>query len=147
METKNLALRVADVIKSKKGAQVVVLDMRPAASFCDYFVITTAGSLRQVNAISTAIQEDLESHGIKPLSRVSPVDESGWIVLDFSGVVAHIFYKPMREFYSLERLWSDAKRIRIHSRHGTNTRPLNRGNKSIPKKARIKKRRAAGSHT
>jgi len=87
--------------------------MRNAASFCDYFVITTASSMRQANAIAKAIEEDLNNKGIKPLSRVSTVDESGWIVLDFSGVVAHVFYKPMREFYSLERLWSDAKRVKV----------------------------------
>jgi ribosome-associated protein len=90
--------------------------MRPVASFCDYFVIASATSLRQANAIASAIIEELVKERIKPLSRVSPVDESGWIVLDFSSVIAHIFYKPMREFYSLERLWSDAKKVRIPRR-------------------------------
>jgi ribosome-associated protein len=66
-----------------------------------------------VNALAQAIEEDLASDRIKSLSKVSANDESGWIVLDFSSVVAHIFYKPMREFYSLEHLWSDAKRVRI----------------------------------
>jgi len=90
--------------------------MRPVVSFCDYFVITSTTSLRQANAIAQAIEEDLAKERIKPLSKVSSVDESGWIALDFSSVVAHIFYKPMREFYSLERLWSDAKRVRIPRR-------------------------------
>ena len=70
-------------------------------------------SLRQVNAIAHGIQEALEKEGIKSLSKVLPSDESGWVVLDFVSVVAHIFYKPMREFYSLERLWSEAKRVRV----------------------------------
>lgn len=87
--------------------------MRQIASFCDYFVIATATSLRQTNAIAKSIQEDLEKDRIKPLSSVPSLDESGWIVLDYSGVVAHIFYKPMREFYCLEHLWADAKRVRI----------------------------------
>jgi ribosome-associated protein len=92
--------------------------MRAVASFCDYFVIASGTSLRQTNAIAQAIQEglacpsskegqDLKIPGIKTLSRVAPNDDSGWIVLDYRSVVAHIFYKPMREFYSLERLWSD----------------------------------------
>lgn len=72
--------------------------------------------MRQVQAITQAIEEDLSEDKIKPLSRISYQDESGWLVLDFSTVVAHIFYKPLREFYSLERLWSDAKRVRITSR-------------------------------
>jgi ribosome-associated protein len=91
----------------------MVLDMRGVCSFCDYFVISSGTSLRQVNAIAEAIEQDLVKDRIKPLSKVPTNDESGWIVADFSSVVAHVFYKPMREFYSLERLWSDAKRVRI----------------------------------
>lgn len=87
--------------------------MRSVCSFCDYFVILSGTSLRQLNAIAQTIEEDLAKDRIKPLSKVIANDESGWIVLDFAFVLAHIFYEPMREFYSLERLWSDAKRIRI----------------------------------
>lgn len=117
-------MRIAGVAKAKKAQKVVVLDMRTVASFCDYFVIASGTSLRQTNAIAQAIQENLfrtsskedqdsKISGIKTLSKVAPNDESGWIVLDYTSVVAHIFYKPMREFYSLERLWSDAKKVRI----------------------------------
>ena len=104
---------IAAIAKSKKAQDVIVLDMRAVCSFCDYFVISSGTSLRQVNAIAQSIEEDLACDRIKSLSRFLANDESGWIVLDFSSVVAHIFYKPMREFYSLEHLWSDAKRIRI----------------------------------
>jgi len=87
--------------------------MRALSSFCDYFVIVSAGSMRQANAISDAVQADLIKDRVKPLSTVKSNDDSGWIVLDFSSVVAHIFYKPMREFYSLEHLWADAKKVRL----------------------------------
>jgi len=87
--------------------------MRAVCGFCDYFVIASGNSLRQVNAIAHAIAEDLEKDKIRPFSQVSYNDESGWVVVDYSFVVAHIFYKPTREFYALERLWSDAKRVRI----------------------------------
>lgn len=87
--------------------------MRKRATFCDYFVIFSGLSLRQVNALTETILEDLAKDKIKTLSKVATYDESGWIVLDFSSVVAHIFYKPMREFYALERLWSEAKRVRM----------------------------------
>ncbi len=92
---------------------MIALDMRNVCSFCDYFVILSVTSLRQANATAQAIEENLSKDSIKPLSKVTANDESGWIVLDFGSVVAHIFYEPMREFYSLERLWSDAKRVRI----------------------------------
>ncbi|HLD82613.1 MAG TPA: ribosome silencing factor [Candidatus Omnitrophota bacterium] len=87
--------------------------MRGVSSFCDYFVIASGTSLRQLNAIAQGIAEDLEKKNIKTLSKVSPNDESGWVVLDFGAVVMHIFLKTLREFYSLERLWSEAKRVRV----------------------------------
>lgn len=87
--------------------------MRSVSSFCDYFVILSGSSQRQVNAVAKAIEEDLAKEGIKSLSRVSTGDESGWAVLDYVSVIAHIFYEPVRDFYSLERLWSDAKKVRV----------------------------------
>ncbi len=87
--------------------------MRKVCGFCDYFVIISGESLRQVNGFAEAIEDDLYKDKIKPLNRAPVNDESGWIVLDFSSVIAHIFSKPMREFYALERLWQDAKRIRV----------------------------------
>jgi ribosome-associated protein len=90
--------------------------MREVSGFCDYFVISSTNSLRQANALAASIQEDLEKDRIKSLSKVLPEDESGWVVLDYVSVVAHIFYKPLREFYSLERLWGDAKKVRVPAR-------------------------------
>ncbi|MEW6101660.1 MAG: ribosome silencing factor [Candidatus Omnitrophota bacterium] len=104
---------MAAVAKEKKAKKIVILDMQKVSDFCDYFVILSASSLRQVNALGQAIEEDLNKHRIKSLSKVSPNDESGWVVLDYASVIAHIFYEPLREFYSLERLWSDAKKLRI----------------------------------
>ncbi len=91
----------------------MVLDMRRVSGFCDYFVILSGTSHRHVSALAQAIDASLDKDRIKPLSKVSPNDESGWVVLDYVSVVVHVFYKPMREFYSLERLWSDAKRVRV----------------------------------
>lgn len=87
--------------------------MRNVCGFCEYFVIASGNSLRQASALAEAVQEDLDKQGIKTLSKARANDESGWIVLDYSSVVAHMFYKPKREFYSLEHLWSDAKKVRI----------------------------------
>ncbi|MFH0855758.1 MAG: ribosome silencing factor [Candidatus Omnitrophota bacterium] len=113
MDTKKLAQRIAVAAKSKKAQKVVILDMRGVTSFCDYFVIASATSLRQTNAIARGIEEDLASDNLKPLSKVLSNDESGWVVLDFCSVVTHVFYKPVREFYALERLWSDAKKVAL----------------------------------
>jgi len=90
--------------------------MRQVCSFCDYFVIASGTSLRHAGAIAQAIEEDLLKDNIKSLSRISYNDESGWLVLDYGSVIAHVFYEPMREFYNLEELWSDAKKIKISAR-------------------------------
>lgn len=113
IEAKEIALRIARVARSKKAQRVIALDMRAISNFCDYFVILSAESLKQVNAFAQAIEEDLAKERIKSLSKFDSYDESGWVVLDFASVIVHIFYKPLREFYSLERLWADAKRVRI----------------------------------
>ena len=99
--------------RSKKAERVIVLDMRSICGFCDYFVLLNGNSLRQVNAVAHIIEEELNKESIKALSKVPANDESGWIVLDFLSVIAHVFYKPLRDFYALEHLWSDAKRLRI----------------------------------
>ena len=91
---------------------MVVLDLRKAANFCDYFVILSSTSTRRAKAIADTIIEDLKKIKIRPLSR-SPREESGWLLLDFSSVILHIFHSPVREFYALEHLWQDAKHVRI----------------------------------
>ena len=87
--------------------------MRKVVSFCDYFVLASGASLRQVNALADTIQDYLQQSSLKPLSKVASNDDSGWIVLDYADVVVHLFYEPTREFYALEHLWSDAKKVRI----------------------------------
>ena len=109
-------MAIANAASDKKALDIVTLDMRRIPSVSDYFVIASGTSMRQINAIAQAVDEDLAGEKIKPLSKVNPNDESGWVVLDYSSVITHLFYKPMREFYSLERLWSDAKRVRIVSK-------------------------------
>jgi ribosome-associated protein len=130
-----LALRIAAVAREKKAQKVVILDVSKVATFCDYLIILSATSLRQVNAIAEFIQEDLAKHKIKPLSKAQPNDESGWVVLDYGSTLAHIFYKPMREFYSLERLWCDGKRVNEKKY----TRSLNQRNKVCTKRSRVRK--------
>ncbi|MDD2703650.1 MAG: ribosome silencing factor [Candidatus Omnitrophica bacterium] len=104
---------IAQTVRDKKAEKVIVLDLRALSGFCEYFVICSGSSLRQVNALSDTVKNELAREGVRLLPGVSPADGSGWAALDFSSVVAHIFYTPTREFYALERLWSEAKRVRI----------------------------------
>ena len=115
-DPKKRALQIARFAKDKKALKVMVLDMRTVCNFCEYFILTSGSSLRQVNALANNIDDEMKKDGLRSLSAVPANDSSGWIVLDYSSVVVHLFHAPVREFYDLEHLWSDAKRVRITSR-------------------------------
>ena len=92
--------------------------MRALVNFCDYFVIATGTSDRQVKAVAEGIEEGLDDLGVsvhlaKGLKGFSSPDvpEGAWALLDMGDVVAHVFEPHSREFYSLEHLWQDAPRM------------------------------------
>ncbi|MCX7661523.1 MAG: ribosome silencing factor [Candidatus Omnitrophica bacterium] len=99
--------------RGKKAERIKVLDMRRVCNFCDYFVVLETDSLRQLNALAKTIQEELDKKDIKPLFPHQGEDESGWIVLDYFSVIVHLFHSPLREFYDLEHLWQEAKRVKV----------------------------------
>ncbi len=94
----------------KKAINLVALDVHNLTSFADVFILCSGRSNRQVNAIAEHIQTDLKKHKIKPLS-VEGVGDGQWVLLDYGHVIIHVFYDPVREFYDLEGLWLDARRI------------------------------------
>lgn len=104
--------RAIDAGQDRKAADVVVLDLRPADGFTDYFVIMTGQNVRQIQAISDSIRESLGSNGVKP-THVEGGDHAGWILLDYFDFIVHIFSPESRAFYALERLWGSADRIAV----------------------------------
>jgi ribosome-associated protein len=97
--------------RDKKGLDVVVLDLRTAGGFTDYFVICTGGNPRQINAIAGGVEETLRTeYGERP-TLAEGVHKSEWILLDYFNFVVHIFSRECRAFYDLERLWGNAERI------------------------------------
>jgi ribosome-associated protein len=95
---------------AKKALNLVVLDVAELTSIADAFIICSGRSNRQVNAIADSIVVNLKKHKIKPLS-IEGTREGHWVLLDYGHVVIHVFYEPVREFFDLEGLWVDAKRI------------------------------------
>ena len=104
--------RAITAAQDHKATDVVVLDLRPAHGFADYFLICSGQNPRQLKAISEAIQETLAERGAKP-AHVEGYERAGWILLDYFDFIVHIFSPDARAFYSLERLWGSAKRIDI----------------------------------
>lgn len=91
----------------RKAKALVILNVKEISAFADYFIICGGTSDRQVRAISATIQENLKKAGIMPLG-VEGEDAGRWILLDYDDVIIHVFLESAREFYDLERLWSEA---------------------------------------
>jgi ribosome-associated protein len=98
--------------QDRKALDVVVLDLRPANGFADFFLICSGTNPRQIKAISDSIQEALAQKQVRP-AHVEGYDHAGWILLDYFDFIVHIFSPDARAFYALERLWGSAKRIEI----------------------------------
>src|SRR5437763_15169259 len=98
--------------EDKKANGLVVLDLRKAAGFTDYFVICSGQNARQVRAIADAVIETLATHGAKP-AHVERYDRPEWVLLDYFDFIVHIFAPQTRMFYGLERLCGTAERIEV----------------------------------
>jgi ribosome-associated protein len=109
-EEVKLAIRSAS---DKKAFDIKALDLREVTSFAEFFVIASGSNQRQVQAICDEINEKLkEQLNARPL-RIEGYNAAEWILLDYGDFIVHIFEQKAREFYDLERLWRDAKKVVI----------------------------------
>ena len=106
-----LALAAIQTAEDNGGRDLLVLDMREHTSLFDYFVIATGTSRRQLHAMSEEIDHKLEDDLQDKRMSIEGYDASRWIVLDYGTVVIHLFDDEMREYYSLESLWADARPV------------------------------------
>jgi len=100
---------VIDAAQDKKATGMVVLDLKKAGAFTDYFVICSGANPRQVQAIADSIEEALKGQKQRP-SLVEGYARAEWVLLDYFDFVVHVFSKHAREFYALDRLWGSAVR-------------------------------------
>ena len=107
---RSLALQIADILTNTPAANTLLLEITAFSSVADFFLICSGENERQLRAIVEEVREELAKAGIRPL-RMEGTTQSGWIVLDFGEVVAHIFDAELREFYKLESLWAEAPRV------------------------------------
>jgi ribosome-associated protein len=94
----------------KQALDLVVLDLRKAAGFTDYFILCSGSNPRQVRAIADGVLATLAADGVKP-AHMEGYDRSDWVLLDYFDFVVHVFAPETRVFYGLERLWGNAERI------------------------------------
>ena len=109
-EEVKLALHYAS---EKKAFDMVALDLREIASFAEFFIICSGANQRQVQAISDEINEQVKKQLKQSPIRVEGYRTAEWILLDYGDFIVHIFEEKSREFYDLERLWRDAKKVEL----------------------------------
>ena len=99
-----------DLASDKKASDIVLLRTAEVTTMADYFVIASGRSDRQVQALSQAIVDELRDEGIKPIG-VEGKASARWVLLDYGSVIVHLFAPEEREYYGLERLWSNATQV------------------------------------
>jgi ribosome-associated protein len=102
--------RAIQAAEDKKAVEMVVLDLRKAGGFTDYFVICSGTNSRQIRAIADGVMDALAADGEKP-AHVEGYDRSEWILLDYFDFIVHVFAPETRAFYGLERLWGNAETV------------------------------------
>lgn len=108
IESRDLAIGVAQIADSMRGVDVTILDVGSTLAITDYFVIASGTSIRQLKAMSEEIVKSLKRQGVQRLF-MSGQQDGGWILIDFGEIVVHLFSRDARSHYQLEALWKDAE--------------------------------------
>lgn len=105
LESGDLARTIVDLLSDRQAEDIVLLDISKVSTIADYFVIATATSTRQMDAIADSLSETLRQDGVRPRIREGTAD-SGWLLVDYGDVIIHLFSPETRTFYNLESLWN-----------------------------------------
>jgi len=108
--SREVAIRAARAAADKQATDIVILDVHELIVITDFFVICTAGTQRQVKTVIEEIERAIRDLGEKPMRREGEAG-GGWWLLDYVDIVVHVFGEEERDYYDLERLWSDAPRL------------------------------------
>lgn len=114
MNSYDLMKTAAKAADGRKAINIKILHVEELTTLCDYFIICSGTSTPHMNAIYEEIDMKLSEAGIKPAAREG-LGNPGWVLLDYGDVIVHIFNENSREFYSIERLWSDAEEIDVEN--------------------------------
>lgn len=112
LSTRQKILLAVNAALEKKAKNIVILNIKNVTSFADYTVICSGTSDRQVQSIASAIEEGMKKAGALPLG-IEGEKGGRWVLMDYADIVVHVFFEPVREFYDIERLWSDAPKMEV----------------------------------
>jgi ribosome-associated protein len=108
-QTEDILKKCSSILDEKKAEDTVVLDLSEINSYFDYFIITTGNSQVHCKSLARDLEKSLSEEGLK--EGMKPDFSSGWIVLDYSNIIVHVFTEDMRQYYQLEKLWGDARSV------------------------------------
>jgi ribosome-associated protein len=111
-DAKTFALAAAKIAKDSHCSDIVVLDLRGISPAADYFVIATGTSNRQMRTVCDEVSQEARNMGMSRFGRAG-YEQARWILLDYVDVVIHVFDEQYRDYFNLEMLWGDAKRLTI----------------------------------
>ena len=106
MKPDNIAKIIADILEDKKAKDIRIIDIKELSTLADYFVIASGTSVTNIKMLSDEVEKRMEEENVKLLHREG-YNSARWILIDYGSVVVHIFHEEDRDFYNLERLWSD----------------------------------------
>ncbi|MGC9521413.1 MAG: ribosome silencing factor [Anaerolineae bacterium] len=109
MQGLELANQITEIIVDRQGEDILILDLQEVTTFTDYFVICTARSRRQLDALQSAVREELKQKDVQLALNVEGDADSGWILIDYNSVIVHLFSEDMRAYYQIEELWRNAR--------------------------------------
>lgn len=110
MDSKALALKIASIADGKKAKDIMILDIAEKSGFADYFVLSTAASVRQIEALSDEIEDKLAEDSLL-VNHKEGSGDSGWVLMDYGDIIVNIFSVEQRDRYQIEKVWGDCDRV------------------------------------
>jgi ribosome-associated protein len=112
LTTRQKILLAVNAALEKKAKNIVILNIKNVTSFADYTIICSGTSDRQVQSIASSVEGSMKKAGTLPLG-IEGEKGGRWVLMDYADIIVHVFYEPVREFYDIERLWSDAPKMEV----------------------------------
>lgn len=113
MQAKEFALQAVEFALDKKGFNLKLLEVKELSSLTDYLLLVSGRSDRQVQAVAENIKLEFKKHHQEMPLAIEGMAQGRWVLLDYGGVMIHVFQEPVREFYDLEGLWSEATEVKL----------------------------------
>lgn len=112
MDKNNMLINIVKALDSKKAKDIEIIEIKDLTIIADYFVIVSGTSNTHVRTLADEVEFQLNKLNIQPIGREG-YNSLEWVLLDYSNIVIHVFKKDTREYYSLDRLWQDGKKVDI----------------------------------